>query len=104
MDFKPTVVLDLERNMVKALPAIERAHQKVGIARGALITSARDSIHKAGSLHPYGLAVDLRTKDLSQEQIVKLAAELKKELGPDFDVVIEASPLHIHVEFDPFTP
>jgi hypothetical protein len=99
MDFKPTVVLDLEREMCKALPVIERVHQAVGISRGAFITSARDSVHNVGSLHPKGLAVDLRTKDLSPTQKGVLAAGLQKELGKDFDVVLEVD--HIHVEYDP---
>lgn len=99
MDFKDTVILDLERIMAMALPTIDRAHHKVGIARGAFVTSARDSIHNPGSLHPKGLAVDLRTKDLALEKIVILVNQLRLDLGPEFDVVLEVD--HIHVEYDP---
>jgi len=99
MDFKSTVVLDLEREMCKALPVIERVHQEAGILRGAYITSARDSIHNVGSLHPKGLAVDVRTRDLSPTQKGILTANLQKELGKDFDVVLETD--HIHIEYDP---
>jgi hypothetical protein len=99
LDFKPNVVLDLEREMVIVLPAIERAHQKVGVIRGAYITSARDSVHGKGSLHPKGLAIDLRTRDLEMSRIIELASEIKATLGKNFDVVIEQD--HLHVEYDP---
>jgi|SRR3990167_181501 len=73
------------------------------VAREPVITSASDSIHKKGSLH-YGIkgdsrcrAIDLRTKNLSNtEEVVK---ELKRRLGPDFDVVLEID--HLHIEYQP---
>lgn len=111
MDFKSDVVLDLSRTMVKALPAIERAHTKIGIKRGAFITSGKDGEHMKGSKHHWESddplpsdAVDVRTKDLTKSQTEQLSESLTAELnGPKlrrpFDVVVEVD--HIHIEYDP---
>lgn len=111
MDFKEDVVLDLSRAMVKALPSIERAHKKVGIKRGAFITSGKDGKHMKGSKHHWEKdddqpsdALDLRTNDLTKLQTEQLSESLTMELnGPKvrkpFDVVVEID--HIHVEYDP---
>jgi hypothetical protein len=64
-----------------------------------VITSLRDGNHMAGSLHPRGYAADLRTSDVPPATRPAIAATLKAELGPAFDVVLEVD--HIHVEFDP---
>lgn len=57
-------------------------------------------IHSVESLHPFGLALDLRTRYFEgYGEIEEVAEKLRKELGPEFDVVIEDD--HIHVEFDP---
>jgi hypothetical protein len=73
-----------------------------------VITSARDGIHSAGSLHYYGYAVDLRTWDamgvqLDDEMRAIVANALRHKLAsysPYFDVVEHKT--HIHVEFDVF--
>ena len=66
-------------------------------------TSALDGRHMKGSLHYQGLAVDLRTHTLpggyKGEGAKKATALLRAYLGADYDVVLEAT--HIHVEFDP---
>jgi hypothetical protein len=79
--------------------AISIAHS-VMIRRGwdLLVTSVRDGVHMEGSRHYSGCAFDLRTNNLDAQQISLLRNELAGALGPDFDVVIEAS--HLHVEFD----
>lgn len=64
-----------------------------------VITSARDGIHSAGSLHYYGLAVDLRTHYFSEADKYSVAQDLRDEVGNDFDVIVHKS--HIHVEYDP---
>lgn len=116
MQFKDTVILDISRNMAKALPAIEQAHLDAGITRGAVITAAKDGKHMKGSLHHAGLgdkepsdALDLRTKDLNLEQGSLLAERLRVRLNGDrkaqlpFQVVVEVheGTPHIHVEYDP---
>lgn len=63
------------------------------------VTSITDGKHSPNSLHYEGLAVDIRTRDLSTEQKSTLVAKLRKALGNDYDVVLEST--HLHVEFDP---
>ncbi len=57
--------------------------------------------HMEGSLHESGLAADLRTRDIIPEMVPSLVANLRRELGPEWDVVLEKT--HIHIEYDPRT-
>ena len=63
------------------------------------VTSARGDKHSRQSRHNTGHAVDLRTRDLNDEQIRSLVLRLKQVLGKQFDVIYEGN--HIHIEFDP---
>lgn len=79
-----------------------------GIAREygteGVITSAADGTHSAPNTKHYaennasGLveAIDVRTWGIPKEEA---AAKARKKLGPDYDVVIEST--HIHIEYDP---
>lgn len=62
-----------------------------------VITAGTDGAHMEGSLHYLGLALDLRTWAI--KNLTGLRDTLRKALGPDYDVVIEGS--HMHVEYDP---
>ena len=64
-----------------------------------VITSARDGIHSAGSLHYYGLAVDMRTRYFEPYEIEEIATELRNTLGPDYDIIVHKT--HLHAEYDP---
>ena len=64
-----------------------------------VITSARDGIHSAGSLHYYGLAVDLRIWGFSINTKHQIVKDLQDILGDGYDVILHES--HIHVEYDP---
>lgn len=64
----------------------------------AIITAATDGKHAAGSLHYCGLALDFRTRHVPAELREKLLAEVKAALGPEFDVILEET--HLHVEYD----
>ena len=64
-----------------------------------VITSARDGLHSAGSLHYYGLAVDCRTRYFDDITKKAVAAEVKEALGSDYDVILHST--HLHVEYDP---
>lgn len=99
MELKAGVVLALSPEMARALHVIEDVHKRVVVFRGAIVTSARDGVHRDGSHHYTGNAVDLRTRDLVGSVRVALARELARSLGRDFDVVDEGD--HIHVEYDP---
>jgi hypothetical protein len=67
--------------------------------KGIVITSILDGKHKPFSKHYEGNAFDIRIIQYLKTHITKLLEQLKKELGPDFDVVLESD--HIHIEYDP---
>lgn len=65
-----------------------------------VVTSLTDGDHSEGSRHHCGDGVDLRTRYFAdQEEIERVAQELRESLTDDYDVVVEAT--HIHVEYDP---
>ncbi len=66
-----------------------------------IITSGSEGEHKVGSLHPKDQAIDLRIKHMDKRLWPVVAEALSKALGPQYDVILEAKKLHIHVEFDP---
>ena len=66
------------------------------------ITSAKDSVHNPGSLHPKGLAIDFRTIDMVPNDETRLANIVKQAMDPlGYDTVLEHAPRHLHGEFQP---
>jgi hypothetical protein len=73
----------------------------------SLLTSGMDGDHSDLSLHYQGLGWDLRTRHSnsqtgkfhSKRVLNAVAKQLRLLLGADYDVVVEAT--HIHIEFDP---
>ena len=98
MRFKTGVPEDLHVNMSRLLPVIDYITISV-CRRPAIITSTTDGRHMRGSLHYKGLAVDLRTKDLSMYETINYHTSLKSALCKLCDVVLESD--HIHVEYSP---
>ncbi len=89
-----------EGTQPEILSAIEKANKVYSdLGSELVITSLGEGKHKKGSLHPKGMAVDLRTRDLSKANQKAAVVRLKETLGSDYDVVLEKN--HIHVEFDP---
>lgn len=69
-----------------------------------VVTSGRDGKHRADSLHPEGLAVDLRSKNVKDDEKIDLLHEIQDELGLDYDCLIEDIGManeHFHLEWDP---
>jgi hypothetical protein len=66
---------------------------------GLTITSGNDGTHSAGSKHYEGLAVDIRSRDKTKQQVIDAVAEFKRRADQQFDIVIEST--HIHLEYDP---
>ena len=70
-----------------------------------VITSGSDGRHSRNSLHYSDMAVDIRTRlstpgsFFAEEIQLRIKSDLEKYLGPDYDVVIESS--HLHLEYDP---
>lgn len=62
-----------------------------------VITSGADGRHSLTSLHYSGNALDLRRRNLRNPEGV--VERLKDTLGIDYDVILEAT--HIHVEYQP---
>lgn len=60
------------------------------------------SIHMAGTLHGFSLAVDLDTVGDKAVDTQSLAEHLRRALPPGYDVLLEAD--HVHVEYDMHRP
>jgi hypothetical protein len=63
------------------------------------VTSMTDGDHSTGSLHYVGYAADLRIWAIQREHLAEFTEGLASRLGEEFDVVLEAT--HIHMEFQP---
>lgn len=76
----------------------------VGIALGldVVITSGTDGVHRPGSKHYSGEALDFRRRHWTRAQLHQFVDALRARLGPGYDLVIE--PTHLHVEYDPDPP
>lgn len=99
MTFKTNVPKDTLRiEMYRLLPVIDYINQSV-TGRGAIVTSTTDGQHINGSLHYQGLAVDIRTRDLSSSTKDALGLQLRIALNLLCDVVVEND--HIHIEYQP---
>lgn len=66
-----------------------------------VVTEGTGGKHMVGSLHASGRAVDIRTGNVAPITLSSVVAELKRRLGENYDVVLETTSPHIHIEFDP---
>lgn len=66
-----------------------------------VVTAGVEASHSRASFHYRGAAVDIRTSTLKAEEIEPLRAEIGRRLGPDFDIIFEAT--HYHIEYEPKT-
>ena len=64
-----------------------------------VITSLTDGRHSRNSLHYSGNAMDLRTRNINEDELLPLVNTLRIALGENYDTVLEKD--HIHVEYDP---
>lgn len=106
LDIKPGANLgSMDSSMAPALTAAAASAHALGLPQ-RVVTSARDSQHKRGSLHPEGKGVDLRGNDISVSQGRQWARDVHERLGSDYDVNFETfkdNPAnnHLHIEHDP---
>lgn len=92
----------LHESFRRVLPAAEKVYGEFGLV--LVITCGLDGLHSAGSVHYYGKAVDLRSRDpegvqLPSETKEKLASKLRSVLGCCFDVVVEKDHIHVEVNY-----
>ena len=97
LEFKEGVKLTITKAVNKLLQAGATAFAVVG--KPCVVTSGSDGQHKVNSKHYTNEAIDLRTFHLQGNELDTVVQALKNTLGKDFDVVIEAS--HLHLEHDP---
>ena len=84
--FKSGVVMwDMHPSIVDNLPTMDTVSVAT-IGREALITPARDGEHSRTSLHYKGRALDLRTRDVPEDERGHYRDNLAEALGADCDV------------------
>lgn len=66
---------------------------------GCVITEGSGAKHGYSSEHYKGDAVDLRTRHVANDKMKEIARVIAKNLGKDYDVVLEET--HLHIEYDP---
>lgn len=94
---KGVKVAGLKPEILLAIQEAREVYRDLGV--DLIITSVLDGKHMKTSLHYKGLAVDLRIRHLSKANQGIAAQRLRLMLGPEYDVVLEET--HIHVEHDP---
>ena len=97
MKNKPGVIAwPLHPAMRKVRIEAGRIWQEFG--KECVCTSGLEGDHGDGSLHPYGCALDFRTRYFKKGVAKTVAAKLKERLGPDYYVKCEKD--HIHVGYN----
>jgi hypothetical protein len=95
----------LDPAMAPVIRAVAQAAERLGLPQ-PVITSGNDSRHSSGSLHYDDRALDFRGNNITDAQGRALLNEVRRILGPGYDVIFETFPNnpsndHLHVEFDP---
>ena len=99
-----SVKLDnLHLKMRKVLLTVEKIWLTYG--EEAVITAGTEAvdedgsfIHSLGSLHPFGRALDFRTRYFDRATQVSVSNDLRYALGSEYDIILHKS--HIHIEYD----
>jgi hypothetical protein len=95
----PCLIAGIQPEIVLAIMIADQLWSRKFSTHDFVITCVTDS-HKENleSLHNFGMAFDMRTRQLEEWQKSQFAVELQALLGSEYDVVLEKT--HIHVEFD----
>ncbi len=99
-----TTLGSLQSDMTSIAGTVDGAFQQA-VHHDAVVTFTTNGTHSDHSLHYYGEAVDLRTRDMTDAQIESLANNLANLLSDDYQVILELDDNdhadHIHVEYNP---
>lgn len=98
VSLKPGVIANgVSSEIVLALLIAGEIYREID--KRLVVTSLLDGNHSRASLHYIGHAADLRTRNLSDDEVAFVVKELRSRLTSEFDVVEEST--HIHLEFQP---
>ncbi len=79
------------------------ALQFISAGVDCVVTAGTNGEHMPGSLHYAGQAADFRTRHItSRDDLNKLVTRIRKALGPEYDVVVHDT--HLHIEYQPKRP
>lgn len=81
------------------MPLINGIVEQYDKKEGCVATSLCDGKHRRGSLHYVGLAIDIRSRNITKRGQKACLKKLKVSLGAEFDVILH--PTHYHVEYQP---
>ena len=93
------IIAGLHPVMRAVLRAAESVWITHGISEGVTVTSGLDGVHSAASWHPYGLALDLRTKYFDSFVKTEVEADMREKL-PGYDIVMHSTHMHVEVGND----
>ena len=91
----------VQPEIVLALLMADRVFAAFG--QDCLITSLTDGVHSAATRHRQGLAVDLRSKTIPEDQKAHFIEGLRDALPPYYEVYLEdpgGENEHVHIEYD----
>lgn len=95
---KVGVNLSVRPEMETAYEIVEVIYRRYGYL--CVVTSGTDGKHMEGSLHYKKRALDFRTFHVKKSTLTDdMIPAIRKALGSEYDVVPEAT--HLHIEYDP---
>lgn len=81
-----------------ALMVAQAVYAELGSAE-FVVTECTGGVHRDGSLHNTGEAVDIRSRTFTHEEKQEAVRLIQHRLRDQYDVVLETT--HIHIEHDP---
>ena len=91
-------VLGLKNEITLIFPEIDRiwaTHNQIAVLTGGTEPAEGRS---QTTKHKLGLAVDIRTRYFSTDEVMRVEAELKQSLGSQYYVLYHGN--HIHIQFN----
>ena len=90
------ILAGLDLRMRPALVTADNIYKTMG--QELVVTCGLDGLHSAGSLHYYGLAIDIRNRFFTDTEKARVLVLLRDALGCSFQVAEHTT--HIHIEYD----